>query len=82
MVPSLEVTVPPLRSGAKIGSLDTNFQAFCSYYFHLTRNCLSGWKILFALGVQESPHSRKKGVYKGFPKFSAGCQRQLPSGYG
>jgi len=47
MVSSFEVTVPPLRSGAKIGSFLTNFQAFCSYYFHFGPNSLSGWEILF-----------------------------------
>jgi len=40
MISSFEATVPPLRSGAKIGSLNTNFQAFCSYYFHFSLNCL------------------------------------------
>jgi len=36
-----------LRSGAKIGSLGTNFQAFCSYLFHFGHNCLERWEILF-----------------------------------
>ena len=60
MVPSCEATVPPLRSGAKIGSLNTNFQAFCSYYFHLTRNCLSGWKILFGFWWRKVQREAKK----------------------
>jgi len=81
MAPSFEVTVPPLRSGAKIGSLDTNFQAFCFILFQYTPNCLSGWKILFDFRVTESPHSREKGFTKVFPRFSAGCQRQFPSGH-
>jgi len=82
MVPSFEVTVPPLRSGAKIGSFRANFQAFCFILFQYTPNYLSGWKILFGFRVIESPHSREKGFIKVFPRFSAGCQRQLPSGYG
>jgi len=36
-----------LRSGAKIGSLQTNFQAFCSYLFHFGHNSLEGWEIIF-----------------------------------
>jgi hypothetical protein len=51
MASSFEVTVPPLRSGAKIGSLRTNFQDFCSNLFHLSLNCLSGWEILFVKQV-------------------------------
>jgi len=47
MVSSFEVTVPPLRSGAKIGSFLTNFQAFCFIFFQYIPNSLSGWEILF-----------------------------------
>gem|GEM_PF-4215101 len=47
MVPSFEVTVPPLRSGAKIGSLLTNFQDFCSYLFCFSANSLGTWWIVF-----------------------------------
>ncbi|MGJ1406208.1 hypothetical protein, partial [Sphingobacterium siyangense] len=51
MIPSFEVTVPPLRSGAKIGRLLTNFQAFCSYLFHFALNCLERCEILFVKQV-------------------------------
>ncbi|MFC3354728.1 hypothetical protein [Sphingobacterium zeae] len=36
-----------MRSGAKIGSLQTNFQAFCSYLFHFGHNYLERWEIIF-----------------------------------
>jgi len=76
MAPSFEVTVPPLRSGAKIGSLDTNFQAFCFILFQYTPNYLSGWKILFGFRVIESPHRRKKGFIKVFPRFQWDFRRR------
>jgi len=60
MIPSFEVTVPPLRSGAKIGSLLTNFQAFCSYYFHFGPNSLSGWEILFGFWPRELQREAKR----------------------
>ncbi|MEI2274779.1 hypothetical protein OHD16_21735 [Sphingobacterium sp. ML3W] len=47
MVSPSGVTVPPLRSGAKIGSLLTNFQAFCSYLFQYICNSLGTWRIVF-----------------------------------
>jgi len=61
MIPSFEVTVPPLRSGAKIGSFPTNFQAFCSYYFHFISNYLSGWKILFGFCQWEAQQLANNG---------------------
>ncbi len=60
MIPSFEVTVPPLRSGAKIGSFRAYFQAFCSYYFHFGPNSLSEWKILFGFWPGELQRKAKK----------------------
>ncbi|WP_367210865.1 hypothetical protein [Sphingobacterium sp. R2] len=47
-----------MRSGAKIGSLQTNFQAFCSYLFHFGHNSLEGWEIIFG---KQSPGAEFKG---------------------
>ncbi|MFC3354374.1 hypothetical protein [Sphingobacterium zeae] len=67
-----------MRSGAKIGSLQTNFQAFCSYLFHFVLNCLEGWEILFRMG---SPGAILQGRMA--DKRSSGRvtgERQLRSG--
>ena len=51
-----------MRSGAKIGSLQTNFQAFCSYLFHFGHNSLEGWEIIFG---KPSPIAEFKGQMAG-----------------
>jgi len=38
---------PPLRSGAKIETFGTNFQAFCPYFFCFCPNPLDRWTIVF-----------------------------------
>jgi len=58
-----------LRSGAKIGSLQTNFQAFCSYLFHFGHNSLEGWEIIFG---KQSPGAEFKGQMAGIlPRLHA-----------
>ncbi len=52
MITPFGATVPPLRSGAKIGSFYNHFQAFCSYLFHFSANWLYPWGIVF---VKQDP---------------------------
>ncbi len=61
MVSSFEVTVPPLRSGAKIGSFRAYFQAFCFIFFQYIPNSLSGWEILFGFWPRELQRVGKNG---------------------
>jgi len=60
MTPSFEVTVPPLRSGAKIGSFRANFQDFCSYLFQYICNSLGTWRIVFLRMGSRGLMERKK----------------------
>ncbi|WP_294345531.1 hypothetical protein [uncultured Sphingobacterium sp.] len=66
-----------MRSGAKIGSLGTNFQAFCSYLFHFGHNSLEGWEIIFQ---QAPPGGKLQGqtAYNGAPGGETGRQAAAP----
>ena len=64
---------PPLRSGAKIETFGTNFQAFCPYFFCFCPNPLDRCTIVFQTGCSGTANrDRKGGKLPGAGRSSAG----------
>ncbi|RKO69323.1 hypothetical protein D7322_22310 [Sphingobacterium puteale] len=70
MVTSLEATLPPLRSGAKIGRFRADFQDFCFIFFQYPCNSLGTWWILFVKQDPGGSGGRKWTVIRGSPTGS------------
>ena len=87
MIPSFEVTVPPLRSGAKIGTFGTNFQAFCPYFFCFCPNPLDRWTIVFQIAcsgtAEQGPQGRAEAKISAesirLSRMLSGCRAEQKS---